>query len=84
MIGSAEVVQRQLVALTTATVTGANTIHALASRHLRDNNVPALLKSFSNASGIIESDGSIVPRSGSDGWDGKVVSVDKDRTSISE
>ena len=73
----------QWAVLTTATITGAHTIHALPCTHLGDYHGSALLKPFADASGIIEGDGRVVPRSGSNGWDGKIVSVDEDRISIS-
>jgi hypothetical protein len=64
-------------------ITGADTIHALPSTHLIDDDISALLEPFADASGIIEGDGRIVPCGSSNGRDGKVVSVDEDRISIS-
>ena len=75
--------RHQWAVLTTATVTGADTIHAFPSIHLINDYVSALLKSFADASGIIKGDRCIVPRGSGNGGDGKVVSVNEDRISIS-
>jgi hypothetical protein len=85
MIGSAasKTESFEWAVLTTATETGADTIHALPSTHLIDDHISALLEPFADASGIIEGDGRIVPCGSSNGRDGKVVSVDEDRISIS-
>lgn len=72
-----------MAVLTTATITGAHTIHALSSIHLGDDHISALLKPFADTSGIIEGDGRVVPGGGGNGWDGKVVSINEDRISIS-
>ena len=74
---------KEWAVLTTATETGADAVHALPSVHFIDDNVSALLKSFADASGIIEDDVRVVSRGGGNGGDGKIVSVDEDRISIS-
>ena len=71
------------VGLTTATIASAHAVHALPGVHFGDDYAPAPLESFPDARRVIESDGCIVPRSGGDGRDGEVVTINEDRVSIS-